>query len=91
MAKINIKIEGVPYQVEDGLTILEENESDSPVYVFNDYTKTKNYFGGDGAGADAPYLPIPPRSVRIRNIATERPIELCEKPALMPETAFDVE
>ena len=23
MAKINIKIEGVPYQVEEGLTILE--------------------------------------------------------------------
>ena len=70
----------------DGLTVDEENADASPLYIFNDYTVN----AAPGAG-QPPYLPVPPAHVRVRNIATTRPIRLCEKPSLMPNTVFDAE
>ena len=40
---------------------------------------------------ELPHLPVPPKSVRVRNLRADRPVELCQKPALMPDTLFDLE
>lgn len=70
----------------NGLTVVEENADEAPLYIFNDYTSRT-----DLPDEARPHLPVPPKSVRVRNIVTARAIELCEKPALMPDTAFDAE
>jgi hypothetical protein len=70
----------------DGLTIDEEHADGAPVYIFNDYTSRMEL-----PDEQRIYKPVPPKSVKVRNIGTARPIELCEKPSLMPDTAFDKE
>lgn len=67
----------------DGLTIVEDDVNDTPLTVFNDYS----------GSADIPeeerlYKPVPPEAVTVQNIHTERKVELCAKPALMPDTVF---
>ncbi len=71
----------------DGLTVVENDAADdsAPLSVFNDYS------GDPGIPASARvFLPRPPVSVELRNIATRRRIQLCDAPGLMPDTAFDV-
>ena len=70
----------------DGLTIVEDNADGAPVYIFNDYTSRMEL-----PDEQRIYKPVPPKSVRVRNIRTSRPVELCEKPVLMPDTEFDAE
>ncbi len=70
----------------DGLTIVEDASDGKPVFVFNDYTAQTNL-----PDEQRIYLPIPPKSVKVRGIRTTRPVQLCEKPSLMPDTAFDAE
>jgi len=70
----------------DGLNIAEENADGAPLYIFNDYTSRT-----DLPDEQQLYKPVPPKSVKVRNIRTSRPIWLCEKPSLMPDTAFDAE
>lgn len=65
----------------DGLTITEEATDERPLYIFNDYA-------GNIPEEERKFLPIPPKSVKVKNIHTERTVELCQKPALMPETLF---
>jgi len=65
----------------DGLSIVEDRADDRPLFIFNDYI-------GDEPQGEQPYLPIPPKEVSVRNIMTVRPVQLCEKPSLMPETEF---
>lgn len=65
----------------DGFEIAEDVTDDNPLYVFNDYS-------GNIAEEDKKYPPIPPKSVKVANIRTNRPIRLCAKPELMPDTAF---
>lgn len=76
----------LPEVVIDGLTVVEDAQDGAPLFVFNDY------LGGEASSAvERPWLPIPPRTVTVRNIRTQRPIHLCENPALMPDTAFSVD
>lgn len=70
----------------DGLTVAEEEESTDPLYIFNDYS-------GDPSlpAEDRKYMPVPPVSVTVKNMQTSRPVELCQKPTLMPQTIFTAE
>jgi len=69
--------------VIDGLTIAEDHTDDRPLAIFN------NYLGDADIPADErKYMPAPPVSVKVRNIHTRRPVILCEKPELMPETEW---
>lgn len=67
----------------DGLSVVENDQAapDAPLCIFNDYV-------GAGAAPRRPFLPVPPVSVEVRRLDTRRPVQLCEKPALMPDTAF---
>lgn len=72
--------------VIDGLKIIEDSSDSKPVFVFADY------LGKDDIPADERrYMPVPPVSVKVRNIETEREVRLCQEPALMPETEFIAE
>lgn len=76
----------LPQNVDiDGLIIVEENTSDAPLYIFNDY-------GGDPAipAEKRKFMPIPPESVKVKNIVTVRPIQLCGRADLMPDTKFEL-
>jgi hypothetical protein len=68
----------------DGLTLVEEGTD--PFYIFNDYS-------GDPSipAEDRKYLPVPPVSVSVKNIHTDRPVLLCQQPDLMPQTSFTAE
>ena len=70
----------------DGLTVVEEEGSAEPLYIFNDYSGASSV-----PTEDRKYMPIPPASVTIKNIQTSRPIELCQKPELMIQTIFTTE
>ena len=80
--------------VIDGLTIIENDQTDAsvPLTVFNDYSKgSKGLTLSDEElpeDAPRPFMPVPPVSVELKNIRTEREIQLCVKPALMPDTKF---
>jgi hypothetical protein len=65
----------------DGLTIAEEETDDRPLYIFNDYA-------GNIPDEERRYMPIPPKSAKVKNIHTTRRIELCQKPELMPDTKW---
>lgn len=76
----------LPREVEiDGLTVADEN-GDTPLYIFNDYNGS-----ADIPETDRLYKLIPPREVRVKNIHTARPVQLCANMALMPETSFTAE
>ncbi len=82
----------LPNVIVDGLTIAAETEFTEPLYVFNDYTRSfKSLELTDTQPEETPYPIIPPRSVRIRNIAVGKPVDLCSNPALMPDTEFIAE
>lgn len=68
----------------DGLMI-EENTmaAEEPLYVFNDYQGQQ-----ERTDKERKHKLIPPKTVLVRNIRTNRPVALCENPALMPETLF---
>ncbi|MBE6615047.1 MAG: hypothetical protein E7631_07065 [Ruminococcaceae bacterium] len=69
----------------DGLHIGEENPDNRPLCIFN------NYLGNaEIPAAERKYMPIPPVSVTVQNICTDRPVTLCDKPELMPETRFEI-
>ena len=80
--------------VIDGLTIIENDQADPsvPLTIFNDYSKgSKGLTLSDEPvpeDAPRPYMPVPPVTVEVKNIRTERAVELCQKPALMPDTKF---
>jgi len=69
----------------DGFTVVEgEHTSDEPLYIFG------NYAGNSEAPLEnRPYMPIPPKSVKVRGVKTDRKIVLCEDMKLMPDTEFD--
>ena len=81
--------------VIDGLTIIENDQADAavPLTVFNDYSKAGKGLTLDEEAtpdiAGRPFMPVPPVSVEVRNIHTERDIQLCVAPELMPDTKFD--
>lgn len=68
----------------DGLTIAEDEVDDRPLYIFNDYA-------GDIPAEERKYMPIPPKSAKVKNIHTSRRIELCPKPELMPDIEYTIE
>lgn len=70
----------------DGLRIIEDAADDRPVYVFADYLGKE-----DIPLEERRYMPVPPVSVKVRNIGTARCVRLCEESALMPETEFIAE
>ncbi len=72
--------------VIDGLKIIEEEADDKPVFVFKDYLGKE-----DISAEERKYIPIPPESVKVKNIDTEREIRLCQEPALMPDTVFVID
>jgi len=75
----------IPQEVEiDGLKIAENDADDKPLYVFNNYLGNTDF-------DERPFMPVPPKSVQVRNISTGRPIVLCEDPELMPDCVFDKE
>lgn len=67
----------------DGFEIAEDSPDDRPLFIFNDYAK-------NAADRATPYPPIPPLSVKVSNIRTDRPILLCQRPSLMPTTTFSI-
>ncbi len=69
----------------DGLTVIENGEADpaAPLTIFNDYSDDPSIPADKRV-----FMPIPPVSVEAGSIATDRRIELCAAPALMPDTAF---
>ena len=76
----------LPDVVIDGLTVVEDAPDNAPLFVFNDY------LGKEAAAeVERPWMPFPPRQVEVRGIRTQRPIQLCERPELMPETVFVTE
>ncbi len=77
----------LPQNVDiDGLTIVEENVTPSPLYIFNDYSGKS-----DIPAEERKYMPVPPKSVKVKHIHTEREVRLCAKPELMPGTVFEIE
>lgn len=67
----------------DGLMIEEkEQRPEGTVYVFNDY------LGQPLPDAERKHMPIPPNTVSVKNIHTARPMALCQKAELMPETKY---
>jgi len=70
----------------DGLTIDEETPDDAPLFVFNDYASRAQL-----PASEFRYQPVAPKTVRVRNISSSRPVRLCENPALMPDTDFIAE
>ncbi len=70
----------------DGLTIDEETPDDAPLFVFNDYASRAQL-----PASEFRYQPVAPKTVRVRNISSSRPVRLCENPALMPDTEFIAE
>lgn len=67
----------------NGLTIVENDRAaEGTVYVFNDYQ------GQQERIEERKHRLISPKNVTVRNICTNRPVALCENPALMPETLF---
>ncbi len=82
----------LPNVTIDGLTISAENESDAPICVFNDYTVTHESLSlGKEVAGERPYMPVQPTFVHVRNIDCGKPVQLCEKPELMPDTEFIAE
>ena len=75
----------MPDVVIDGLTVAEAAGDAAPLYVFNDY------LGKAADGGEQAHKPIPPQRVSVRNVKTQRPVLLCEEPALMAGTAFVLE
>lgn len=75
----------MPNVVVDGLTVVEQDADDTPLYIFN------NYLGHDAPADQQAYRPIPPERVSVRGIHTSRPIMLCEDPSLMPDTRYTIE
>ncbi len=72
----------LPQNVDiDGLTVAEGTPDERPLYIFNDYA-------GNIPDEERKFMPLPPKSVKVKNIRTERSIELCQKPSLMPESVF---
>ena len=67
----------------DGLKIIEENTDGEPVFVFADYLGKE-----DIPSEKRRYMPVPPVTVKVRNIDTAREVRLCQEPALMPDTEF---
>lgn len=77
----------LPQNVDiDGLTIPEEEADERPLYIFNDYSGNPNL-----SAEERKYMPVPPKSVKVKNIKTSRKIELCAKPDLMPDTEYTAE
>ena len=80
--------------VIDGLTIIENDQADPsvPLTVFNNYGKAIRWNSLDEElppeDTPRPFMPVPPVSVEVRNIHTEREIQLCAAPELMPDTKF---
>ena len=77
--------------VIDGLTVIENDQADAevPLTVFNDYAGLRNQEGESAPeAASRPFMPVPPVSVEVRNIRTERDVQLCAAPELMPDTKF---
>jgi len=80
--------------VIDGLTIIENDQADPsvPLTIFNDYGRAIRWMSLTEElppeDAPRPFMPVPPVSVEVKNIRTEREVQLCEKPALMPDTKF---
>lgn len=72
----------MPDVIIDGLTIIENMETDSPLYIFN------NYLGEEVPPEKQEYLPIPPGKVSVKNIRTTRSIVLSEEPSLMTDTEY---
>lgn len=74
----------MPNVIIDGLDVVEKGEvGPEPLYVFN------NYLGsGNIPQEERCYMPIPPQRVSVSGIRTERKIELCENPELMPNAVF---
>lgn len=67
----------------DGLEIVEDTAGAEPLYVF------KDYLGKDNIPAkERRFMPVPPKSVHVKNIGTSRPVKLCEEMSLMPDTEF---
>jgi len=74
----------LPQEIDiDGLEVICGTESSAPLYVFNNYSGNPEIEPSARA-----YMPIPPVSVRLKNIKSGRKVELCELPSLMPDTEF---
>lgn len=67
----------------DGFEIENDTDDESPLYIFNNYVRGVE-------NKENEYLPIPPKSVKVANIRTSRPIRLCANPELMTETEFEI-
>ena len=77
--------------VIDGLTIIENEEANAsvPLTVFNDYAGLHRQDGESAQETvDRPFMPVPPVAVEVKNIHTEREVQLCAAPELMPDTKF---
>jgi len=67
----------------DGLTVEEDAVSDAPLYLFSDY------LGEHPAPVEErKYLPEEAKTVRIRNIRTNRPVKLCSNAELFKDTVL---
>ncbi len=72
----------------DGLTVVEDFAKEGtpglevPLTICNDYLWTREETG------EKRFVPIPPVSVKVKNIHTERKVELCVRPEIMPDTVF---
>ncbi len=77
----------MPSQVTiEGLRVIENDQAapDVPLTVFNDYL-------GDSPATERPFRPVPPQRVTVHRVHTQRSIQLCAAPELMPDTVFSVE
>lgn len=68
----------------DGFTVADDTDDGRPLCIFNNYA-------GNIPDEERKYMPVPPKSVKIKNIHSDRKIVLCEKAELMPDTDFITE
>ena len=68
----------------DGLKIADDSGDDRQLSIFNNYA-------GDIPDEERKYMPVPPKTVNVKNIETFREIVLCDSRTLMPDTVFTKE
>lgn len=68
----------------DGFTVADDTDDGRPLCIFNNYA-------GNIPDEERKYMPVSPKSVKIKNIHSDRKIVLCEKAELMPDTDFITE
>ena len=76
--------------VIDGLTVEESAPGSEPLAVFCDYLYTTADYMLLDETLPQDYLPVPPRTVTVKNLHAAHSIQLCTNPELLQQTVFTV-